>query len=122
MKCSDCGRWRRVPSDAFVPARWVCADNDQDLKRYPSYTVSIPLLLMPINSKGNSALFVRVSNSETHLIMNVVVINCRLYALKSVLIRLCYDLGRAYCSAPQELSNFEIHQLLGISSDAGKYL
>lgn len=57
VKCNDCGRWRRVPSDAFVPARWVCAENDRDLKR-------------------------------------------------------------AYCGAPQELSNFEVHQLLGISSDA----
>ena len=73
MKCHDCGRWRRVPSDAFVTARWVCADNDRDLKRYrdlgcfcsPSATV---------NSNRKSALLFCVSDSETHLTMNTVLI------------------------------------------------
>ncbi|KAG0583841.1 hypothetical protein KC19_3G166000 [Ceratodon purpureus] len=32
-QCDDCGTWRRVPIDAFVPARWSCAQNSWDQTR-----------------------------------------------------------------------------------------
>uniref|UniRef100_A0A7I4E9T6 Uncharacterized protein n=2 Tax=Physcomitrium patens TaxID=3218 RepID=A0A7I4E9T6_PHYPA len=32
-QCDDCGTWRRVPVDAFVPARWSCSQNTWDLTR-----------------------------------------------------------------------------------------
>ncbi|XP_073389703.1 B3 domain-containing protein Os07g0679700 isoform X2 [Physcomitrium patens] len=57
VKCNDCGSWRRLSADAFVPAGWICSDSD-------------------------------------------------------------LDQGRAYCNAPQELSDHEIHQLLGLGLDA----
>ena len=40
-----------MPSDAFVPARWVCAENDRDLKRCPSHAISLRLPLLPLNPK-----------------------------------------------------------------------
>lgn len=33
VKCDDCGSWRRLPADAFVPEKWNCSDNDRDLTR-----------------------------------------------------------------------------------------
>ncbi|KAG0620032.1 hypothetical protein M758_4G183600 [Ceratodon purpureus] len=33
VKCDDCGCWRRLPADAFVPASWICSDNEWDLRR-----------------------------------------------------------------------------------------
>ncbi|XP_024388646.1 B3 domain-containing transcription repressor VAL2 isoform X1 [Physcomitrium patens] len=32
-QCDDCGTWRRVPVDAFVPARWSCSQNSWDQTR-----------------------------------------------------------------------------------------
>lgn len=33
VKCDDCGCWRRLPADTFVPATWICSDNEWDLRR-----------------------------------------------------------------------------------------
>ncbi|MCO5600318.1 hypothetical protein L7F22_054428 [Adiantum nelumboides] len=32
-QCDDCGSWRKVPSDVFLPTRWVCNDNVWDANR-----------------------------------------------------------------------------------------
>eukprot|EP00250_Pteridium_aquilinum_P007696 c17366_g1_i1 orf=234-2996(+) len=32
-QCDDCGSWRRVPADVFLPTRWVCSDNVWDAER-----------------------------------------------------------------------------------------
>lgn len=32
-QCDDCGTWRKVPADVFLPTRWTCADNVWDPKR-----------------------------------------------------------------------------------------
>ncbi|KAH7291424.1 hypothetical protein KP509_29G016600 [Ceratopteris richardii] len=32
-QCDDCGSWRKVPSEVFLPTRWVCNDNVWDAER-----------------------------------------------------------------------------------------
>lgn len=32
-QCDDCGSWRKVPADVFLPTRWVCSDNVWDAER-----------------------------------------------------------------------------------------
>jgi hypothetical protein len=46
VKCDDCGSWRKLPADAFVPARWICSDNVRDLRRL--ILACIHLLLYPL--------------------------------------------------------------------------
>ncbi|CAA0835987.1 B3 domain-containing transcription repressor VAL2 [Striga hermonthica] len=33
VQCEDCFKWRKVPADAFLPSRWICADNVWDPDR-----------------------------------------------------------------------------------------
>ncbi|XP_051128420.1 B3 domain-containing protein Os07g0563300-like isoform X2 [Andrographis paniculata] len=33
LQCEDCFKWRKVPADALLPARWTCAENVWDLDR-----------------------------------------------------------------------------------------
>ncbi|GER53037.1 transcription factor, partial [Striga asiatica] len=33
VQCEDCFKWRKVPADAFLPSKWICADNVWDPDR-----------------------------------------------------------------------------------------
>jgi len=33
VMCDNCGSWRRVPSDMFVPSPWICSNNIKDPER-----------------------------------------------------------------------------------------
>ncbi|XP_028056814.1 B3 domain-containing protein Os07g0563300-like isoform X1 [Camellia sinensis] len=32
-QCEDCFKWRKIPADAFLPARWTCSENSWDPER-----------------------------------------------------------------------------------------
>ncbi len=33
MMCDNCGSWRRLSSDTFVPSPWICSNNIKDPER-----------------------------------------------------------------------------------------
>ncbi|KAI4312119.1 hypothetical protein MLD38_036970 [Melastoma candidum] len=33
VQCEDCSKWRKIPFDALLPARWTCAANEWDSER-----------------------------------------------------------------------------------------
>lgn len=44
-QCDSCSKWRRLPVDVILPAKWICSDDACDSKRF---TCSVPNELSPM--------------------------------------------------------------------------
>jgi hypothetical protein len=64
-QCDDCGSWRKVPSNVFLPTRWVCAENVWDAQRF------------------HLLLFWPLENSELHHIRTLFTFICKALNISS---------------------------------------
>lgn len=122
MKCDDCGSWRRLPADAFVPEKWNCSDNDRDLTRFILTLLAILHDFFTIFKRRCSfSVSVCIHALKLHLVMCAVVFVVFLYYLNRLLICIQNALDRAYCNAPQEPIHHDSDQLQRFGLDVGKY-